>query len=447
VVSSTVVNTIFNRLSNREIAVVSTAAATYLGRFGQGIALLINLPIIRSAFDPELFGVWMMLTALMVFLGFADLGIGNSIINRISKCKANSDYVSMQKTLVAGYSVLIVISILICIFWFLWVYLNDNPTSVCGVISKNNQGTVLDALKIYVVIIAVGLPANLIQRIQLGVQQGYWNGVAQFIGAIVATVYVWFIIQNNASLSKLVIATIGVPVVVNLINTCAWFLLNKQNLFNRGLMFEIRELVSLIKDGWVFFVLQIAAAFAFQSDSIVITQILGQKKYAEFALVQRFFLYLNLINSAAISGLWPAFSDAINRNDLKWIQHTLKKSLIGCSVFTLIGAATLGLTLPLILKKWFPNDPVPGAGLILGLAIWVIIDANGNVVGTFLNGANLLRIQLYLAVSMSISAFIGKWYMVQYFGVAGAVFATIFAYSAISIPGQYLIIKTKLKAF
>jgi len=60
--------------------VIAVAGATYMGRFGQGIVVLITLPMARQALSPELFGIWMVLSALLAFMGFAGLGIGNSVL-------------------------------------------------------------------------------------------------------------------------------------------------------------------------------------------------------------------------------------------------------------------------------------------------------------------------------------------------------------------------------
>ena len=41
-----------------------------------------QIPMTRAALPPELFGVWMMLSSLLGFFVFTDLGIGNAVLNK-----------------------------------------------------------------------------------------------------------------------------------------------------------------------------------------------------------------------------------------------------------------------------------------------------------------------------------------------------------------------------
>src|SRR5207247_10417659 len=95
----------------------------------------------------------------------------------------------------------------------------------------------------------------------------------------------------------------------------------------RGLV-DVPTLRGLLRIGGQFFALQLAVAFAFQSDAIVITQKLGQAAYGDFAVVQKLFLFISMLLNSALLGLWPAFGDAIARGDMTWARRTLVRSLL-----------------------------------------------------------------------------------------------------------------------
>ena len=70
----------------------------------------------------------------------------------------------------------------------------------------------------------------------------------------------------------------------------------------------------------------------------------------------------------------------------------------------------------------------------------------GSVSGVFMNGANLVRIQVVVALLMAALAFAGKWTLVTVLGPTGSVLATILAYCMISIPGQFFVYRTVFAA-
>jgi len=72
---------LMKKLDARLARALATAASTHLGRFAFSIAVLITVPFARGALDAESFGVWMMLDALLGFFAFADLRIGNGVLN------------------------------------------------------------------------------------------------------------------------------------------------------------------------------------------------------------------------------------------------------------------------------------------------------------------------------------------------------------------------------
>jgi hypothetical protein len=78
---------------------------------------------------------------------------------------------------------------------------------------------------------------------------------------------------------------------------------------------------------------------------------------------------------------------------------------------------------------------------LIALSIWTVLESAGAVVGALLNGSNILRPQMFLAIGMACTAFILKWFLGGWIGVTGVVWATIIAYSTISIPGQIWLIK------
>lgn len=430
----------------RLLRVVATAGASYLGRFGSGIAVLVTLPMARRTLDPELFGVWMMLSALLSFMAFADLGIGNGVLNKTTQAKASGDALQLRRVLTSGYVCTGLVGVALYLIWLVWSHLSAEPTRVAGHINPVHRAEVLQALGIFAAILAVNIPASLIQRVQLGMQQGYWTGISQFVSALLLLVAVPLALSSGGGLTALVLATLGIQALVNIANAVIW--LYRSGMF-RGSWSDtlhVDTMLGLLRTGGLFFVLQMAAAFAFQSDSIVITQTLGQHAYGDFAVVQRLFLFVSTILNAAMLGLWPAFGDAIARNNTDWAVRVLKRTMIGAAAVSLVATLALSAVMPWMMTHWLHVSWTPTWGLLAALSTWTIIDAVTAATAAFMNGANMLRVQVIFALVMSGTAFGFKWILTPMLGATGSVLATILAYSIVSIPGQIFVFRRVFKS-
>jgi O-antigen/teichoic acid export membrane protein len=67
-------------LDDRSSGLLVIAGASYLARLGSALTLLLTIPLACRILDSETFGIWMMLSSLLAFFAFADLGVGNGTI-------------------------------------------------------------------------------------------------------------------------------------------------------------------------------------------------------------------------------------------------------------------------------------------------------------------------------------------------------------------------------
>ena len=422
-------------------------AYSYLGRFCQGIAVLVTLPLARESLNPELFGVWMMLSALLGFIAFADLGTGNGVLNQVTAARAANNKQLLLRTIASGYAITFVVGFMLLVSSFAWARFSIEPTAIAGAISAENRIDVLKALSVFSIVMAINIPASLILRIQLGYQQGHLNGLNQLACAICTLALVPITLNSGGGVSELVLATLGIQTFVNVVNSLMWLQCHGMFGGQNWIQSINKQTISvLLKSGSMFFLLQTAAAFAFQSDAIVITQTLGQSAYGDFAIIQKLFLFISMLLGAGILGLWPAFGDAFASDHKSWAIKTLKQGILTAGIVTLMGVGTLSAAMPWILDNWMKSSVQPIWGLILALATWTVIDGVGSVTGAFMNGANILRAQLLIAVAMASIAFGAKWLLTPVLGATGAVLGTILAYCLISVPGQIYILKRVFKS-
>ena len=436
-------------LEVRSLRLLTIAATSYLGRLASAAAVFVTIPMARAALPADLFGVWMMLSGLIAFFAFADLGVGNGVLNRMTSAHARGDRLEQRRVMRAGYACTLSVGALTLLVWMGWTMLARVPTIVVGDVDLSHQRDVLLALDVFVVLLAINIPASLGQKMQLGTQCGHWVGYTQFAAAIGTLVAVPAVLAVHGGLPALLLASLGVQVTANLTSAALWHRRFARADATRcaralGRLPQWPDVASLLRTGSLFLVLQLAGAFAFQSDAIVIVHQMSQAAYGDFAVVQRVFMAASSLLLAGLAGLWPAIGEALASSDSAWVRRTLLRSYL--FVFALIGTCclTLALLMTPILQAWVHARTPPATMLLVVLAIWTVMDAMANVSGAFLNAAGVLRAQIVFAALMALTAFAGKWVLVAELGAWGAVLATIVAYAVISVPAQVFLIRAQL---
>jgi O-antigen/teichoic acid export membrane protein len=425
-------------VERRTNAIIWTALGSYLGRFGSGIAVLVNIPLAKNALDPELFGIWMMLSAMMLFLQFADLGIGNALQNCLTEVAEDPE--RKNQLAISAYKATTLVSVLILTVWIGWIELSDNPTGILGKLRPEHLTEAAKSLNAFVTLFALNIPASLIHKINLSKQKGHWGGVGQFAAALASLILVPLSLKYQIGVPGLIYATLGAQVAVNIAISCAQLRIRRGRIDNKQILnisqpFEKRLYVISAQ----FLALQIATALAYQSDAIVISQTLGQETYGSFATTQRLFLIVSMILAAAQSGLWPAFGDALARKDKRWAKKAFLRSLLLSGAIASVTVIALIIEYETIFSLWIKTTPTMDYKLLIALGVWTVLDSMSSVSGAMMNGANVIAPQIAISLLLGVCAVVLKLTLTPILGEVGAVLGTIIAYIIISLPAQYYI--------
>ncbi|MBV8124768.1 MAG: hypothetical protein JOY60_08375 [Burkholderiaceae bacterium] len=433
--------------SARTRRLLGTAAASYLARLCAALTLLLTVPLARSTMSADRFGLWMMLGSLLSFFAFADLGIGNGVLAQLTQALHRNDSASATGRIMrAGYACSLLGAFGLLLGWVLWVGLSSDPLRFAGHIAPQLRGEALIGISTFVGLMGLNLVLQLGQKFQLAYQDGHWIGYTQVASSLGTVVALPIALWLRAPLSILVACTLGSQALALGLSTILWFRHRHLGPSLQQASLHGATVKGLLQTGLMFFTLQLSAAFAYQSDAFVITQELGTAAYGDFAAIQRIFLSVGTLVGAALLGLWPAFSEAMARGDVRWARHTYFRALgVGTGIMGSV-CALITFGMPLIAKHWLHMTAPPTILMPLVLSIWTVIDTLGQITGTLLNGAGVLRAQLLVALMMAGFAFWAKWVFVSHFGPWGAVLATIVAYTLISVPAQIWLVRPLLSS-
>lgn len=408
------------------------AALTAVGSFaGKGLSfltLMISVPLTLHYLGSQRYGMWMTISSVITMLIFADLGIGNALLNLISDANGKEDCELARQLISTAVLIVSSISLLLCTLFTL-VYPFIPWARFFNVTTPRAMAEAGPASAAFAACFFLGLPVNLAARVQLGYQDGVFNDLWSAAGSVAALAGILLVIDLRAGLPWLVVAYSGGRLSGGLLNGLTLFGIRRRGLRPRFRYASWNAAYLLFRLGGLFFILQLAMCLAFLSDNIVIAQCISANAVAQYAVPQKMFELISVVIALLLGPLWPAYGEAIARGDHAWVAKTLRRSLRG--VVILAGAASLmGIVFGReLLRVWVGKDVAPPFLLLFGLGLWTVMSAAGNALATFLNGAGLIKFQIATAVTMALAALALKLILAPRMGPAGVIWGTNIAYA------------------
>lgn len=416
------------RFRRAAVTTVSAGAAKVVGM----LVSLVTLPLTFRYLGPERYGLWMVLISIISVMAFADLGIGNGLVNAISEAYGKDDHDLAREYVTSAFVMMLCIALVLAVagataYPFLpWMRLfNVKSPAVAAEGSR--------AFLVLYSWFVINIPIGVITRAQAGLQKGY---IPQLIGALgnVLTLFALLAaIGLHGSLAWLVFASTMGSVTATAFN--GWLLFHEHPwLLPARHAYRRSAAKKIFKLGLMFFVLQCAFAVAYTSDNIVIAQVLGAAAVAAYAVPQKLFSLVSMVVGMAIEPLWPAYGEAIARGDVAWVRRVFFGSLWLTLAVSVPLCTLLALGGPWILKVFFGKSLHAPLSLLVVLGLWGVVGAVSNVPSILLNGAGILKTQAIVAVFASMSNLGISILLTRQFGVIGVCLGSIITQVLIAWP-------------
>ncbi|MCZ6772580.1 MAG: oligosaccharide flippase family protein [Proteobacteria bacterium] len=391
------------------------------------LTTLISIPLALGYLGTERYGLWLTITSVIALLTFADLGIGNGLLNVLSEAYGKNDRAAAQRYVASGFLILgAVAAALLVVFAGLYPLVPwPRLFNVASDIAAWEAGP---ATAVLAGCFAVNILLSVVQRVQMGFQEAYANHLWQGIGNILGLAGLLLVIHLEAGLPWLVLVVASGPILAQLCNGALLFGLRKPWLRPRIRNAAAADARRIIRTGLLFFVLQLASVVALQSDNIIIAQLLGADQVSQYAIPMKMIMFVPLLLGVGYIVLWPAYGESIARGETAWVRRTFTASLIlGLSV----NVPAVGILVWIgkdILRLWIGGEIMPSAILLAGLGLWSVIYSISMALAMVLNAYNVVRFQVVCATTMAITNIALSIFLVGLIGLPGAVFGSIAAH-------------------
>ena len=425
-------DTIHAHASERNRRAALTGGAATLARLVQIGTSLVTIPLTLKYLGNERFGLWMTISSVLAMAAFADFGVGNGVLNTVAHAYGEDDAQGIREAVSSGFALLSGIAAVLLLA-FVGIYRFVDWANFFRVASPQARAEAGPALAVFALCFALNIAMDVVQRVQLGLQQGYRFGLWQMCGSSAALIGVLCGIALHVSLPLLVMAIAGAPLLATALNALHFFGFLRPDLRPRTAFVSRAVMSRIAKLGGMFFVLQVVVAVASSADNFIIARNLGAASVPEYSIPQRMFALVSMMSAMLLSGLWPAYGEAVSRGHIAWIRQALRRSLLtvfGVS-FTIAGA--LLLLSPKLIFWWVGARIHPPFVLLAGLALLCVIECSANAISVFLNGAGLMRLQVIVATVFGVTCLAAKVYFIRRFGITAVPWSTIGAWWLVAL--------------
>ena len=415
---------------NRRAAL--TGGTAVIARVVQAGTSLVTIPITVHYLGNERFGLWMTISSVLAMASFADFGIGNGVLNAVADAYGKNDFDRIRRAISSGFAVLSAVGLAlmgVIATTYAWVRWAD----VFRVTSAQARAEAGPALMVFAVCFALNVPLDLVQRAQLGLQQGFRMNLWQVCGSLAGLAGVVVGVRVHAGLPVLVAALAGAPVFATALNSFHFFVFSRPDLMPRRQLVSREAISQIAKIGTLFFVLQLVAAISFSADNFIIARTLGVVNVPAYSIPQKMFSLISMMVAMLVTPLWPAYGEAVSRGDMGWVRRTLGRSLVAVLGMAVIASIAVLLMAHRLISWWIGPDISPPFFLLLGLAAWTVVECCGNTLAMFMTGANIVKFQIVMASIFGVACLSMKVYLTRRFGIIGVPWATLITY--ISIVG------------
>lgn len=398
----------------------------------KGGSILFSLLLVRltlSYLDNYVYGVWLTLSSILLWLDFFDIGLGNGLRNRLAESMATND-THISKIYVSTTFFLQIIIILGVYIIGLFVGKHIDWYSFFNV-HQNASINLNASLLIVFTFICISFFFKCVSNVYLAFQLTFVPSLIAFLGQLIT--FIWLLALYKFYDSKLESAALAFsasPVIVAIVAFIYTFIYRYRFLLPNLKSFKFQYVKDLFTLGISFFLLQIGGLLIYTTSNIIISRTLSPEEVTPYNIAYKYFSLTYMIFSIIITPMWSASTEAFVRGDFIWINKMYKKMkyafyLLSLSIIMLIIISNY------IYKIWVGSSVSISIDLSILMGIYNILLMYSTLYSTFLSGMGILKVQVINTLICGCLFIPTAIILTQYLGIIGICLAL----SLLTIPG------------
>lgn len=402
------------------------------------ISILVQLmlvPLTLGYLSADLYGIWLTVSSIMLWLNFFDVGFTLGLKNRLAEAIAVGDYRRGKSLVSTTYIMLILIFVPVGLIGEL-VIPHIDWSGFLNVSSEYNTQLV-EVMRILLISFCLQMIFNAVSAILAAFQKVAFSSVFPVLGNILSLIVI-FILKYTVppSLPALAISISYLPVAVYLVCSVILFngvLKNVSPSLRSIDFFYVKDLFQL---GVKFFIIQIQIVVLYQSTNILISNLSSPLDVTSYNIAYRYIGVASMLFTLILNPLWPAFTDAYAKRDFPWMKQVYRrmKKLYSLLFVAIVLMAVLS---PLVYKLWIGDRAAIPIAMTCSVCLYVAISMWSGLQVYLINGIGAVTLQAYvtligLILHIPLSIFLGRYIGLGALGVVAsmciinAIYSTVF---------------------
>jgi O-antigen/teichoic acid export membrane protein len=414
----------------RNRRVVVSAGVGILQRLLQVASTLVVMPLLLRGLGPAKFGVWGAAASLAWLSGLVDLGTGTALVTLVARSSTRDRAEQARRHIAGALSIGTALAGVALLAAFVAALVPGRIfAGTIGV--QGRAGPYLIAA----VGLALNVPLSAGNNIWMALQKGY---VASF-WELVQTLLTTGGLIGAAALTgdvRVFVAVVYAGLVLSNLGSLVHLFLRHRELRPHGLLAYWPAMREVASQGALYFIMALTGGLSFLLDNVLALSLLGPEASARMTIALR--ICITAVGALVVMSqpLWPAFTDAAEKADRRWILKALIRGSALLVGLTVAGSALLLVYGERLLRWWLHTNLGIGTGLLWAISAWVLAQAVFRLPNLLLNGLSVLHYQIVVFLVATPLAIALKIVLAPYFGVAGILWATTATVLLIVIPAS-----------
>ena len=398
--------------SERSVVVKKNIIVSFAIRGFSIIVSLMLVPMTLGYVSNELYGIWLTLSSVMVWLGFFDIGFTLGLKNKLTEAIALKDWGKGKSLVSTTYAMMFFIFIPICFLFELLIpfvkwaeFLNVN-------VQYNDEIT--RVLYILVAFFCMQMIVNVLTSVIAAFQKVALSTVFPVIGNVLSLIAIWLLTKFCLpSLVALAFAISAMPIIVIVIASVILYC-GKFKMVSPSYKYIDKKYVkSIFSLGARFFIIQIQCVVLYQCTNILISNVSGPEDVTSYNIAYKYMSVAMMAFTIILAPLWPAFTDAYTKKDSGWMNNVYKK-MSKLYLMSMVLMIIMTILSPLIYSIWIGDKANITVLMTSTICVYMMLHNWDSLQVNMINGIGTVKLQTYvtmigLVFHIPLSLYLGKY--------------------------------------
>lgn len=383
--------------------------------FVKGCSIIISLlivPLTLGYVSSDLYGIWLTLSSIIMWLNFFDIGFTLGLKNKLTEAIALGDMQRGKVLVSTTYFMMIAIFIPLCILLEV-IIPHINWASFLNVTGNYNPD-IIKTLHILAACLCVQMIVNVLTAVLAAYQKVALSSAFPVIGNFISLFIILLLTKYcPPSLSLLALAVSTIPIFVIIIASFILFSSSFKAVAPSWDFIKKKHIKDLFNLGSKFFLIQAQIVVLYQCTNILISNLSGPSDVTSYNIAYKYITISMMILTIIMAPLWPAFTEAYTKNDYSWMKNVYNKMCKLWGGLTVIVILMI-IVSPIVYQLWIGEKAHVPLIMTVLIGIYTIVHSWDIIQVNMINGVGAIKLQTYmtligLIVHIPLSLFLGRY--------------------------------------